>query len=575
MLLKIPPKDKPSGKARASSIDPGTSASQSSSKRSTYNSQRAGLSEGLPPSTRARSQDPTVQRVQDRISASLQRASSRVPEPISSISSIPENPENLSNIFPSVSISSPIFSIQNFTMPETPAASSSARGHDRPSGLQASADNPGVVAYTSGTRKMPKPGEKNAPTFDTEKPEELGRFFERIEDWFAEEDIKDDADKKRRIVKYLDPEPEMQWKALPTFSSGTFEEFKAQVMASYPKAEEVMRGSVSALMRKISQMGPIAADERDELLALIRVMTAEILKLEKISPPIHTNRELVELFLKRLTPDFAARVANKLSVHRLVNPLTDTAGGRNSEDMYDVKEVMEIAKQASMEYANPFGKFLWTAQGASSDSTVKLEETMARLTDAVQLQSQYNKQVDQKLATLQNFMTQPRPQTQGGNYNPPSASQGFSRNLNPPTNNMMPGQQTLPQTCFYCAQAGHRITECEHALRHLDLGWIKKVDNFVRLPDGSKINRDGNKTMREMVEALNKPKPGLIQMARIPDKSSFYTAQSNVQGSSPEEEVSRTLRELMQKVGFDRVQQMIKAQAQEIEVDEEWMQNFD
>jgi hypothetical protein len=64
-------------------------------------------------------------------------------------------------------------------------------------------------------------------------------------------------------------------------------------------------------------------------------------------------------------------------------------------------------------------------------------------------------------------------------------------------------------------------------------------------------------------------------MARIPDKSSFYTAQSNAQGSSPEEEASRTLRELMQKVGFDRVQQMVNAQAQEIEVDEEWMQNFD
>jgi len=50
------------------------------------------------------------------------------------------------------------------------------------------------------TRKMPKPGEKNAPTFDTGKPEELGRFFERMEDWFADEGIESDLDKKRRIV---------------------------------------------------------------------------------------------------------------------------------------------------------------------------------------------------------------------------------------------------------------------------------------------------------------------------------------------------------------------------------------
>jgi len=98
---------------------------------------------------------------------------------------------------------------------------------------------------------MPKPGEKNAPSFDIEKPEELGRFFEHMEDWFLHEGLEDDDDKKRRIVRYLDPDSESQWKALSKFSNGTFDEFKAEVMASYPKAEDVMRGSVSALTKKI------------------------------------------------------------------------------------------------------------------------------------------------------------------------------------------------------------------------------------------------------------------------------------------------------------------------------------
>jgi hypothetical protein len=74
---------------------------------------------------------------------------------------------------------------------------------------------------------MPKPGEKNAPTFDTEKPEELGRFFERIEDWFAEDGIIDDEVKKRKIVKYLDVDSEIQWKAFSKFGQGTFAEFRA------------------------------------------------------------------------------------------------------------------------------------------------------------------------------------------------------------------------------------------------------------------------------------------------------------------------------------------------------------
>jgi hypothetical protein len=54
------------------------------------------------------------------------------------------------------------------------------------------------------SQKMPKPGEQNAPTFDTEKPEELGRFFGRIEEWFFEKSIEADKERKRCIVKYLD-----------------------------------------------------------------------------------------------------------------------------------------------------------------------------------------------------------------------------------------------------------------------------------------------------------------------------------------------------------------------------------
>ena len=146
-----------------------------------------------------------------------------------------------------------------------------------------------LIGNQSSGRKMPKPGEKNAPTFDPEKPEDLGRFFERMEDWFAEEGVTDDGEKKKRIVKYLDPEPEAQWKALPKFETGTFTEFKAQVMAAYPKAEEVLKGSVTALKRKIKKLGTVAADDRDDLLALVRIMTAEVVKLKNISPPIHTN----------------------------------------------------------------------------------------------------------------------------------------------------------------------------------------------------------------------------------------------------------------------------------------------
>ena len=62
----------------------------------------------------------------------------------------------------------------------------------------------------------------------------------------------------------------------------------------------------------------------------------------------------------------------------------------------------------------------------------------------------------------------------------------------------------------------------EHALKHLDLGWIKKIDNQLRLPDGTRILWEGNKTMLEVVEAMNKNRPGIIPMSKIQDKTMLY-----------------------------------------------------
>lgn len=421
-------------------------------------------------------------------------------------------------------------------------------------------------------RSMPKPGEKNAPSFDPEKPEELGRFFDRLEEWFEDDNIKEDADKKKKTVRYLDVHSEIQWKAFSKYSEGTYAEFKAQVMAAYPKAEEVMKGSVSALKRKIKKIGPIEADERDELLSLIRIMTAEVAKLTKITPPIHTNRELVELFLGRLTADFAKRVAQKLSVHRLVsstNPGPGPLKDRNPEDMYDIDEVMEMAKHTSLENANPFGKFLWSGAANIPEANVKLEEAVARLADSVNLQTQYNKQLEQKLTSLQSVMNQPRQQPVGGF----AAQMGYGRGLMPTSGNI---QSRPPEECFYC-RGSHRVNECELALKHLDMGWIKRTDNRLTLPDGSRIPRDGNKCMREVVENLSKPRPGIIPMSKIQDKTALFQEGQNMssyvqsQGSSDDMNV-RALLEMIQKVGTDRVQKLISSQDR---VEDEWDQNFD
>ena len=430
---------------------------------------------------------------------------------------------------------------------------------------------------------MPKPGEKNAPQFDVDKPEELGRFFERIEDWFIDDNIENDEERKRRIVRYLDPDSEIQWKALSKFMEGTYAEFKDQVMKSYPAAEDVMKGSVSALKRKIKKIGNIELDDRDELLALVRMMTAEVMKLKKIAPPIHTNRELVELFLSRLSPEFAARVAGKLSMRRLVgvDKGKDTEGTRNPEDMYDIEEVMEMAKHTALEQANPFGKFLLGTPVVKGENSVKLEEAVARLTDSLDLQVKHYKQVDQKLTSLQNFVNQPRyPQQSSYEVRGPS---NYNRGNTYTTNSAGPVQSL---SCYYCF-GSHRMGDCELVARHLDLGWIIKVEGHLRFRDGSKMVRDPTRPLKEMVEAQNAAKPGIIPINKIGDKSSLFhnvpRLSNFVHNQLPidEQENLKNVLELVQRIGLSQAQRLLTAPdasmpLQNFEEDvEDWDQNFD
>ena len=504
---------------------------------------------------RTSSQEPIAERVEARISASRIEAAKRR---VSSKSRSPVNPPN--------SETNPLSPIMSSTIPGQAASTST--------GASGVPQNPNV-AIPHGSRKMPKPGEKNAPTFDPEKPEELGRFFERIEDWLAEDGIVGDNDKMKKIVKYLDADSEIQWKAFSKFEKGSFAEFKAQVMASYPRAEDVMKGSVTALKKRIASMAPIDVDERDELLTLARIMNAEVKKLSEIKPPVHTNRELVELFLSALTRDFAKRIAQKLSVHRLVQGQQSPPANRNPEDMYDIVEVIDMAKQTALESTNPFGKFLWSSESRAVDSSVKLEEAVARLTDTINIQTQHNKQVDQRLTNLQSFLTQPRPQPTSG-Y---AGQTGYNRGYAPASNHVHTGP---PADCFYCkSNDGHRISDCLDALKHLDMGWIKKIEGKLKLPDGSNIPRDGNKSMKEVVEALNKQRPGLIPMSKIQDKSNLYqetsmSSYSQTQGQSADDLHLRALLDVVQKLGSDRVLKLLNVQGQLVEDDgDEWNQNFD
>ena len=192
-----------------------------------------------------------------------------------------------------------------------------------------------------------------------------------MDDWFSEEGIQGDAERKKRLVCYTDIETERQWKALTEFSTGTYEALKDKLLSLYPRVEELGRGSMDNLRKKMRGIGEIEVTDKKALLSLIRVITAELSKLKDIVPPIHTNRELVEMFLGCLSKKFAASMAQKLSIHCVSATVANLGSQgwqvpqRNPEDMFDITEVMEMARLTAIENANPFARYLAVPSGKS------------------------------------------------------------------------------------------------------------------------------------------------------------------------------------------------------------------
>jgi hypothetical protein len=106
------------------------------------------------------------------------------------------------------------------------------------------------------------------------------------------------------------------------------------------------------------------------------------------------------------------------------------------------------------------------------------------------------------------------------------------------------------------------------------------------MPDQTRIPREGNRSMKEVVEALNQKKPGVILMSKIQDQTGLYqggstrSSYSQTQGTSSEAGALKIFAEMVQKFGFERTQQLLENQRiaehpdPNIEGDE-YDQNFD
>ncbi len=182
---------------------------------------------------------------------------------------------------------------------------------------------------------MPGPYEKSVPRFESSTdPEELERFFSRLEELFNKNAITTDIEKKKYTVVYTNIKMEKQWKVLEHYVKGTFKEFKKDTLGSYDGALAGNHDTMQEMKQLMCRYRLSLIQERSDYMSFKQEF--QVLAVVLKSEDICSNRELVDQFLTPMSDGLYNSM--KLRIERL-NPPVGKAS-RDPANPYTLEEVM-------------------------------------------------------------------------------------------------------------------------------------------------------------------------------------------------------------------------------------------
>ena len=393
-------------------------------------------------------------------------------------------------------------------------------------------------------KRIVAPGSKDAPRFKSSQPEELRRFIRRMEDIWTDAGVAKDEEKKLMIGKYADRDSEEEWCAFDSFTDGTWEEFKEELIANYPEAAAAERGTPARIRQICAETSKVRLGDMPALYRFRRAFMAEAKKLRK-APAAMANRELVELFIGCLSEALASAVLQFLGNRASSSKDKDEpdkgksvegqaavqSGGspkgklpRRPEDRYDLDDICKAAIQVS---ENSQGMFNLMGKESSSSSderdvfvfsqpvseskvlTAKVEELEGIQANERDRLASMNKTMESKMNGLEEllkaFIAHQNHVCKGDCKNTNCKSH---ENNNGPTQKWS-GRSMENERCFWCGLLGHFQADCEDQKNQIRMGNIKvNPEGKLRLRDGSFIpNFPAGATLKERVERHYSKKP--------------------------------------------------------------------
>ncbi len=369
------------------------------------------------------------------------------------------------------------------------------------------------------------------PRFESSSdPEELERFFSRLEDLFDKCAVTDEDEKKKAAVSYTDIKTERQWKVLPKYAAGEkYEDFKSEVMDCYDGARDSDRNAVQELKRLVRRYDIAQISDKSQFMEFKREFQVLASALSKVL----SNRELVDAFLAPMSNDLYRSI--KLQLERLPVPTGLTK--RENADPYTLKEIMEAGLRVLQGVFSSMDRKRDEARGIPTAATATREQhrstTAARNSPAVEDREVKQEEMGSVMAVMKDFLEQ---QTSANDKRLASLEKAMIENQKsilsflqqqssrPPVPSYEPAHrmnnygQDHRRACFFCGETdGHISSKCLVKSSYIKAGKIEIVDGRPRLPGGGEIPKDirGQYVKDRIDEYYARVKAGKMQSQNV------------------------------------------------------------
>ncbi|KAJ2934217.1 hypothetical protein H1R20_g2869, partial [Candolleomyces eurysporus] len=418
------------------------------------------------------------------------------------------------------------------------------------------------IMVGDGLESMPT-GKQFPPNYASNRPRyEKSRILDYIqecEEVMAQNKVETDRIRKKILCYYLTYTERQVWIQMDKYKTGTYEQFKSQVLGFHPEALRQAKGDISHL--RIVCV-PYVGTKRKHYDSLIEFHLKFRHEAGKLENTIVSNRELAELYLGTLDEDFRDQVLEALALENGNDKEKDLVRGAEplkwGKYLEKAEHLANVRKQFSdgFNFERQLGSVLpkpfsftnrATVPEAPSGPSVPKESAppvVKKELDEDRLLQRFHSMLNEKFNEYdhknERFFDEVRNTKDKMDImlrNPHNFSLNQqSRPQRPPPPPMM-NQSSRTPICYYCNQPGHYLNNCLARDAHLQAGKIQVRPEGLFTSDGRRLVQNEKESMREYVD---KYVTGAVQnMQGMYDEDEYSRQQFNYNYAPEVESVTR------------------------------------